>query len=45
MEYSQNQTKQLLDYLEKKRDSYDLYSEKWLHYNNLYQDILFSINK
>ena len=32
----------LLAYLEKKRDSYDLYSDKWLEYNNKYQNILFN---
>lgn len=34
---------QLLAYLEKKRDSYDLYSDKWLEYNDKYQNILFNI--
>ena len=32
----------ILIYLEKKRDSYDLYSDKWLEYNNKYQTILFN---
>ena len=36
---------QLLAWLEKKRDSYNLYSDKWLEYNEKYQNILFKIEE
>ena len=45
MKFKDNQLQQLLNFLEKKRDSYYLYSKEWLKWNEKYQNILFNLTK
>ena len=41
----EKQKAQLLAFLIKQRDKHDLYSDKWLEYNDKYQTILFNSEK
>jgi len=40
---SKDQRLQVLNFLEKKRDSYPLYSQEWLIYNEQYLNILITL--